>query len=164
MTSGITRKALALAAVAAVTGTLLGSPGTASAAGPGLIRNAGDARCLDADLGTIGGDGTEVQLWDCHGDDNQLWTFEPGGLIRNGQSGRCLDAELAAIGDNGTKVQLWECHGEANQIWDYERDRGLLVNYRSGRCLDADPDGLGGNGTAVRLWGCHGQANQRWFF
>jgi hypothetical protein len=42
----------------------------------GLIVNAASGRCLDADLGTIGGQGTKVQVWDCSGGSNQQWAFE----------------------------------------------------------------------------------------
>lgn len=40
------------------------------------IVNAASGRCLDADLGTIGGQGTKVQVWDCSGGSNQQWFFE----------------------------------------------------------------------------------------
>ena len=33
-------------------------------------------KCLDADLGTIGGQGTIVQVWSCGGASNQIWTFQ----------------------------------------------------------------------------------------
>jgi Ricin-type beta-trefoil lectin domain/Ricin-type beta-trefoil lectin domain-like len=39
--------------------------------------NAQSNRCLDADLGTIGENGTIIQLWDCLGGLNQLW-LNPG--------------------------------------------------------------------------------------
>jgi len=38
--------------------------------------NAASGRCLDADLGTIGGQGTIVQVWNCWGNSNQVWWFE----------------------------------------------------------------------------------------
>ncbi|WP_084556812.1 RICIN domain-containing protein [Hamadaea tsunoensis] len=38
--------------------------------------NAGSGRCLDADTGTIGQNGTKVQVWDCVGLANQVWSFE----------------------------------------------------------------------------------------
>src|SRR3712207_1092322 len=112
MTFGTARKLLTLAAAIVVAGSAIGFAGTASAQDGIAIRNGDSARCLDADLGTISGDGTKVQLWDCHNDDNQLWDFEHSGLIRNHQSGRCLDAELDDIAHNGAKVQLWNCHGD----------------------------------------------------
>ncbi|MGI8334430.1 RICIN domain-containing protein [Actinomadura scrupuli] len=41
------------------------------------IRILYDARCLDADLGSIGSNGTKVQLWDCYGTGsyNQHWRW-----------------------------------------------------------------------------------------
>ena len=41
-----------------------------------LIINVASGRCLDADLATIGGQGTKVQVWDCSGGANQQWAFE----------------------------------------------------------------------------------------
>ena len=37
-----------------------------------------NGRCLDADAGTLGKNGTKIQLWDCHsgGGPNQDWKFE----------------------------------------------------------------------------------------
>lgn len=44
--------------------------------GYGSFVNAASGRCLDADLGTIGGQATLVQVWDCNGWSNQQWYFE----------------------------------------------------------------------------------------
>lgn len=38
--------------------------------------NRASGRCLDADLGTIGSQGTKVQIWDCGSGTNQQWYFE----------------------------------------------------------------------------------------
>jgi Ricin-type beta-trefoil lectin domain len=40
--------------------------------------NQASGRCLDADLGTIGANGTKVQIWDCGSGTNQQWYFEFG--------------------------------------------------------------------------------------
>ena len=42
----------------------------------GAFVNAASGKCLDADLGTIGGQGTIVQVWSCSGAPNQFWWFE----------------------------------------------------------------------------------------
>jgi hypothetical protein len=84
----------------------------------GTITNGGSNRCLDADTGTIGSNGTKVQLWSCSGGFNQLWLRRSDGSIINGWSGRCLDADLGTIGSDGTKVQLWDCWGGSNQKWN----------------------------------------------
>jgi hypothetical protein len=68
--------------------------------------------CLDADA-TNGGNGTQLQLWQCNGSPQQTWYFRggppyPGWSYQNGMNwpnGRCLDADVNA-GWDGTKVQL----------------------------------------------------------
>jgi predicted RNA-binding protein len=144
---------------------------------PGTFRSAYNNRCLDADLNTIGGNGTKVQLWDCLGSihSNQDWWFETTSVphayrIHSGYNNRCLDADLNTIGGNGTKVQLWDClgDGQTNQLWAIYATRftGIyqVASFHGGRCLDADLSTIGGNGTKVQLWDClgDGQTNQDW--
>ena len=129
-------------------------------------------RCLDADLGTINGNGTRVQLWDCIAvNRNQWWyAYSYGTYIRfqNVYSGRYLDADLGTINANGTKVQLWDfISGNRNQWWpvinygSYSR----IANSFSGRYLDADLGTINANGTRVQLWDfISGNRNQWWYF
>jgi hypothetical protein len=42
----------------------------------GVLINGASGKCLDADLNTIGGQGTIVQVWSCSGGLNQIWRFE----------------------------------------------------------------------------------------
>src|SRR5258708_8736565 len=42
----------------------------------GAFTNGASFKCLDADLGPIGGHGTIVQVWSCSGAPNQFWWFE----------------------------------------------------------------------------------------
>jgi hypothetical protein len=47
---------------------------SASALGPYTWQSSYSGRCLDADLNTIGGNGTKVHLWDYIGNaPNQWW-------------------------------------------------------------------------------------------
>ena len=163
---------------------LVGTPTPAHAVtyGPYWIMTYASQRCLDADVGTIGGNGTKIQLWDCTPfATNQEWYLDylGGGhwLIKNGRSGRCLDADAGTIGRNGTKVQLWDCTDAANQfghalnqVW-YQyvaNGQSYLVNVDprgSRRCLDADMGTIGSNGTKIQLWDCTpGAANQDWYW
>ena len=124
-------------------------------------------RCLDADLGTIGGNGTIVQLWDCLDTLNQKWLVKRDGTIVNAQSGRCLDADAVTIGQKGTKVQLWDCMGLPNQNWTPAAEgQGFspteIHNYNTNACLDADLNTIGANGTRVQLWDCLGGQQQQW--
>ena len=73
-------------------------------------------KCLDAfNFGTS--NGTQVVIWDCHGQANQQWNVNANGTITGVQSGLCLDASGLGT-SNGTKVHLWTCGGgQANQQW-----------------------------------------------
>ncbi|MFG1804335.1 PHB depolymerase family esterase [Micromonospora carbonacea] len=113
-------------------------------------------RCLD--VPTNGGNGVQIQLWDCHGATQQRWTYTAGRQLTV-YGTKCLDASGGGT-SNGTQVIIWDCHGGTNQQWNVNAD-GTITNAQSGLCLDAS--GLGtANGTKIILWSCGGQANQRW--
>ncbi|MEW2386273.1 RICIN domain-containing protein [Micromonospora sp. NPDC047707] len=86
------------------------------------IVNARSGKLLDADLNTIGNNGSVVHLWErVDGNTNQWWRMiETGGtkVIQNVRSGQVLDADLGAIGRDGTRVQLWVRLDGANQKWE----------------------------------------------
>jgi hypothetical protein len=132
-----------------------------------------DFECLDADLNTIGRNGTKVQLWTCNESAaNQQWYVRkiPEGYYRfqNVASGRYLDADLNTIGRNGTVVQLWDDVAGAKNQWfkattipeGYLR----LQNAYSGRYLDADLNTTGRNGTVVQLWDYVAGAGNQWWY
>ena len=102
--------------------------------------------------------GTQVQLWDCHGGTNQQWTYTAGRQLRS--TARSAWTPTAGAPTNGTQVAIWDCHGGANQQWNVNAD-GTITNVLSGLCLDAYGCGTA-NGTKLVLWSCTGQANQQW--
>jgi hypothetical protein len=123
-------------------------------------------RCVDADLNTIGSNGTKVQLWDCNRSAQQNWILYGDGTIRSSKNGKCLDADLNTIGSNGTKVQLWDCNGKLQQKWSISGGTTSathrIVSQYTYRCVDADLNTIGGNGTKVQLWDCNSQPQQGW--
>ena len=135
-----------------------------------------NGRCLDADAGTLGRNGTKVQLWDCHrgGGPNQDWKFERVGddtyLIKTMAGPTnvvALDADGYSLGKNGTKVQLWTTHGGKNQQWIVKPNPNGTYRISSAEpkaknmSLDADShDGM--NGTKVQLWSPNGNPVQSW--
>lgn len=143
-----------------------------------LSSEADETRCLDADLNTLGRNGTKVQLWDCitFADGtvpaNQAWfiTEIPEGYYRfqSAASRRYLDADLNTINRNGTKIQLWDyMPGGQNQWFDVTViPEGFLriQNVYSNRYLDADLNTLKRNGTVVQLWDFVGGATNQWWF
>lgn len=111
-------------------------------------------RCLDLPASNAA-NGTQPQIWDCHGGANQQWT-STGQTIRS--LGKCLDAPPNTTA--GAKVQIWDCNGQSNQQWDLNAD-GTIRSVASGLCLDVNHAATA-NGSLVILWTCTAAANQRW--
>lgn len=114
-------------------------------------------RCLDIFDNTIT-NGTQAELWDCNGGQNQAWTYTSRKeLVVYGN--KCLDAYNQGT-TNGTKVVIWDCNGQNNQKWNVNSD-GTLTNVNAGLCLDANGAATA-NGTRMVLWACNGGDNQKW--
>ncbi|GHJ12895.1 ricin-type beta-trefoil lectin domain protein [Micromonospora sp. AKA38] len=114
-------------------------------------------RCVDVP-GSTTTNGTQVQLWDCHGGTNQRFSYTTGKQLTV-YGTKCLDASGQGTA-NGTAVVVWDCNGQANQQWNLNAD-GSITGVQSGLCLDASAFGTT-NGTKVQLWQCLNGANQRW--
>ncbi|MFI9835037.1 ricin-type beta-trefoil lectin domain protein [Streptomyces sp. NPDC051913] len=122
-----------------------------------LVVGTQSSRCLDLYNNTIT-NGTQAELWDCNGGQNQQWTYTSRKeLVVYGN--KCLDAYNLGT-TNGTKVVIWDCNGQNNQKWNVNSD-GTITNVNAGLCLDANSAGTA-NGTLMVLWTCNGQTNQKW--
>ncbi|UXY20248.1 ricin-type beta-trefoil lectin domain protein [Streptomyces cynarae] len=122
-----------------------------------LITGRQSGRCADIYNNTIT-NGTQAELWDCNGGQNQSWTYTPRKeLVVYGN--KCLDAYNLGT-TNGTKVVIWDCNGQANQKWNVNSD-GTITNVNAGLCLDASGAATS-NGTNLVLWSCNGGDNQKW--
>ncbi|MFI7679301.1 endo-1,4-beta-xylanase [Actinophytocola sp. NPDC049390] len=126
-------------------------------AGSGEIRSVGADRCVDVPNATTN-NGTQVQLWDCHGQSNQVWTYTSSKQLTVYGS-KCLGASGRGT-TNGTAVVIWDCDGHSNQQWNFNSN-GTITNAQSGLCLDAVGAGTA-NGTRIQLYSCTANANQRW--
>ncbi|NEB15921.1 endo-1,4-beta-xylanase [Streptomyces coelicoflavus] len=142
-------------AYTAVLNALNGGDSTTPPAEGGQIKGVGSGRCLDVPNASTS-DGTQVQLWDCHSNSNQQWSYTDAGELRV-YGDKCLDA--AGTG-NGAKVQIYSCWGGDNQKWRVNSD-GSIVGVQSGLCLDAVGTGTA-NGTQIQLYSCTNGSNQRW--
>ncbi|MFG2819985.1 non-reducing end alpha-L-arabinofuranosidase family hydrolase [Kitasatospora sp. NPDC048365] len=145
----------AVAAVAALAAMLGANP--AQAATTGALRGAGSGRCLDVQNAGQA-DGAALQIYDCSGGTNQLWTSTSGNQLTV-YGNKCLDVPGHAT-TAGTRLQIWSCSGAANQQWRVNAD-GTVVGVESGLCLDVSGAGTA-NGTAVQIWTCNGGSNQKW--
>ncbi|GAB2883792.1 non-reducing end alpha-L-arabinofuranosidase family hydrolase [Streptomyces deserti] len=144
-----------LAALVASAATLVAGP--AQAATTGAVRGVGSNRCLDVP-GAAQTDGTNLQIWDCHGGTNQQWTLTDNNQLTVYGS-KCLDVPGHTTAA-GTRPVIWSCNGGTNQQWRVNSD-GTIVAVESGLCLDVS-GGATANGTAVQLWNCNGGSNQKW--
>jgi poly(3-hydroxybutyrate) depolymerase len=126
----------------------------------GQVRAVGAGKCLDVPGATIA-TGTQLQIWDCHGGTNQIWTRTASGTLTvySGGNLRCLDASGNGTA-NGTPVIIWTCNGQANQQWSVNAN-GTITSVQSGLCLDVSGASTA-NGAKVQLWSCTGAGNQQW--
>lgn len=126
----------------------------------GELHAVGAGRCLDVN-GYSTTPGTQLQIWDCNGGANQIWTRTPSGklTVYSGSSQMCLD-DYGFGTANGTKADIWGCSGNANQQWNFNAN-GTITSAHSGLCLDVS-GGATANGTLVQLWTCTGAVNQQW--
>lgn len=114
-------------------------------------------RCVDVP-GSATANGTQVQLWDCHGNANQRWTYTANRQLTT-SGNKCLAANNQGTA-NGTAVVIYDCNGQAGQQWNLGSN-GAITGVQSGLCLDA-VGAATANGTRIQLYSCHGGANQQW--
>ncbi|MFJ1958252.1 PQQ-dependent sugar dehydrogenase [Streptomyces microflavus] len=130
----------------------------ASAAPASTVKSASSGRCLDVVAQSTQPE-SPVNIFDCNGQANQLWTFTAVGELRVYGNAMCLDV----LGQDTTApatLQIYTCTGGQNQKW-LINGNGTITGAQSGLCLDVTGDGTA-NSTPVALWTCNGQRNQEW--
>lgn len=130
----------------------------AAGSGGSEVHAVGAAKCLDVPNVTAG---TQVDIWDCNGGSNQLWTHNSAGqlTVYSGDSQMCLDASGQGTSP-GTKVDIWSCNGQGNQQWTVNSN-GTITGAQSGLCLDVTGASTA-DGALAELWTCDGGSNQQW--
>jgi hypothetical protein len=114
-------------------------------------------RCLDVP-GQSTTNGTQLQLWDCHGGSNQRFTATASKQLTV-YGNKCLDVAGASTAD-GSALVIGDCNGQSSQQWNVNAD-GTVTGAQSGKCLDANGKGTT-NGTKIIIWSCNGGTNQKW--
>jgi len=133
--------------------------GTSTGGGTGGKEIVGgqSGRCADVPNASTT-NGAQIQLYDCWGGTNQLWTSTSSKQLTV-YGNKSLDASGKGT-SNGTAVVIWDCNGQTNQQWNVNSN-GTITGVQSGLCLDANAAGTA-NGTKLLLWSCNGQSNQQW--
>jgi hypothetical protein len=112
-------------------------------------------RCLDDERADTT-NGTLIQLWDCIGERQQVWTMSPSGALS--VVGKCMQAAGGGTA-GGSRVELWACTGTAAQQWQFT-SAGQLVNKAAGLCLN-DPSAGTDYGIQLNVAACQNVTGQR---
>ncbi|CAF3427307.1 unnamed protein product [Rotaria sp. Silwood2] len=116
--------------------------------------NTTTGKCLDI-AGGSRAIHSQVQLFHCHGNENQQFELPSDGTIR--VMGKCLDIPDAKAYDHQV-VQLFNCRSaQENQRFVLDSQSRIHV---MGKCLDV-PNGQIVNNSPLQLFRCHDQASQR---
>jgi ricin-type beta-trefoil lectin protein len=114
-------------------------------------------KCVDVP-GWSNTDGTNIQIYDCTGNNNQQWVLPGDGTVRPAfNMAKCLDLPGWQT-NNGTPIQMYDCNGGDNQQWTLGVD-GALTGF-GGKCVDV-PGFDTSNGTILQYYDCNGGDNQR---
>jgi hypothetical protein len=119
------------------------------------LKNAATGSCVDAS-GAGSANGTQVGGWDCNGQRNQGWWYDPQQRSVHVEltQDRCLDVPGAKY-EPGAAMVLWNCSGAANQ--QFAKDgQTIRPAAATGLCLT-----LGAAKDPLRLQKCDGSAGQR---
>lgn len=123
----------------------------------GTIVGGQSGRCVDIS-GASTANGAQAQLWDCHGNTNQRFTYTSGKQLQV-YGNKCLVASNGGTG-NGTAVVIGDCNSQTSQQWNVNAN-GTITGVQSGLCMDANGAATA-NGTRIILWSCGGGSNQQW--
>jgi len=124
----------------------------------------GTAKCLELCAGDSAYS-TGIDLWDCNGLVNQVWTWNGDDLMiklaGHNEPGMCIDVP-GGEAKNGNQLWIWGCNGQDSQQWLWDSNTqsirtALDWNY----CIDLPGDDPT-NGNLLWLWECNGGSSQKW--
>ncbi|MCP3960896.1 MAG: ricin-type beta-trefoil lectin domain protein [bacterium] len=135
-----------------------------SFAAPRFALVGGAGKCLDIEAADVA-DGTPVNLFRCHGGDNQHWRID---LTSSAQRVRGIGDKCLVPGpelDSGyTRLAVGECGG-TGELWRLltagVSKPSALLHVETGLCLDVEAS-ASVDGTPAILFECQGGANQMW--
>jgi hypothetical protein len=99
--------------------------------------------CVDA-KGDKPADRTTLELYGCHGKENQRWAFEDRAQNASsivGIGNLCIDVTEAKTAD-GSPTELFKCGAQKNQGWRHFED-GRIRELQTGKCLTASGEAQG---------------------
>lgn len=116
-------------------------------------------RCVDIPFASTSS--VNLELYDCHGGENQRWFWQPDRTLLTSVSSTtmCMDVSGGVTSpSSGTPVANYTCHAGTNQQWSFD---DVNIVGIGGKCLDV-PAADYFAGQVVAIYECHGGANQLW--
>lgn len=116
--------------------------------------------CIDLPGGDVR-NGNPLWLWECNGQDSQIWVFDNYQIRYGPDESFCIDAydELFVP---GTQLILWECNGHPQQTWGYDGDALKVYIIDRSTCFDWSEANYDW-GQQMHIWDCNDQLNQQWY-
>lgn len=137
-----------------------GTSSTTTPTGPApesFVTDLPGSRCMDVP-GASRTAGTQLQIWDCLGNDAQAFRWHSDGSIHvyQGTEELCVE-DGGGLGQNGDLILVSACNGGAAQRWEFTSNREIRLQGTN-QCIDVTPGdpAFPGNGTDLILWECHG--------
>jgi hypothetical protein len=121
---------------------------------PSEIKTVKGGKCIDVD-------GEKVQIYNCHGQANQLFVYETSKKRIKTMWNKCFDVPTDG---NKVDVRVKDCHGGSNQKWTFNGH--TIRSDWNNKCIDIR-NGNFNNSTILQMYDCHGGENQDfnyWFF
>jgi hypothetical protein len=112
-------------------------------------------KCLDLAGGSTA-NGTPIDIWDCVGNANQKWTYDPktSAIQYLNDTKKCIDVPGSST-TNGVKLWLWDCNGGKQQGWKGAGIYQFESQLDNGKCMDLS-GGDTTNGNKLQIWDCVG--------
>jgi hypothetical protein len=122
------------------------------------LKVAESGKCLDIEGGTSATAGANVQIYKCHGKDNQKWKYDRASKRLISKLGNlCLDVSGASM-SSGTSLIVWQCHNSANQKFDVT---GGMLKLASNHNLVVDADGTSDRSN-VQIYSVNSRTDKLW--
>jgi len=109
--------------------------------------------------------GSRLQVWECSGNENQLFYFDAGTyeITWGGNKNLCIDAG-GYPAKAGNWLAMYPCKGYSQQKWGYDSNSESIYLYDSTTDASLCMDISGGDivlGTPVQVWNCNQLQNQK---
>jgi hypothetical protein len=113
--------------------------------------------CIDAEGGSSAV-GTALDIWNCNGLKNQVWSWKGAAVRYNADTTKCMSAGSLAV---DSQLTLQNCNGAAEQQFNLDSNGRITAGTGSKFCLSPAGDAFA-PGVKLRLFPCTYYRDQQW--